>query len=173
MSAFRIRPFEAGDANEFFAAVVESQRDVYEWLPWCHPEYTLREAEEWVEAKRDDWEKGVEWQFVITTPGGEFVGGCGLNSLNHDHEFANLGYWVRSSAVRKGGASTAMALVRDWAFANTKLVRLEILAALGNVGSMRAAEKAGALREGTLRNRLHIHGVDHDAAVYSFVRDAE
>jgi RimJ/RimL family protein N-acetyltransferase len=38
-----------------------------------------------------------------------------------------------------------------------------------NLASCRAAEKAGAHFEGFLRNRLHLHGDWHEAAMYSFV----
>ena len=83
---------------------------------------------------------------------------------------ANLGYWVRSSAASKGVATAATKLTRDWGFANTDLVRIEILVATGNIASRRVAEKSGALYEGTLRSRLTVHGTRHDAAMYSFVR---
>src|SRR5437588_791403 len=46
----------------------------------------------------------------------------------------------------------------------------ELVAAVDNVGSQRVAEKAGATREGILRNRLLINGRPHDAVLYSLVR---
>ncbi|MGL5096173.1 MAG: GNAT family N-acetyltransferase, partial [Planctomycetia bacterium] len=58
-----------------------------------------------------------------------------------------------------------------WAFAETNLVRLEIVAAVDNHASRRVAEKAGAVFEGIARRRLLVHGASHDAAVYSLVRD--
>jgi len=47
---------------------------------------------------------------------------------------------------------------------------LEIVVSIVNIASLRVAEKAGAVREGTLRNRFLLHGFAHDAAVFSFVR---
>ena len=90
--------------------------------------------------------------------------------MSREHQFANLGYWVRSSAVGSGVATAGVQLVRDWAFANTELSRLEVVVATSNLVSLRVAEKAGAVFEGTLRSRLHIHGAVHDAAMFSFVR---
>ena len=69
--------------------------------------------------------------------------------------------WLATQAVKSLAA---------WAFANTDLIRLEIVVALGNAASLRVAEKAGARREGTLRKRLFFHGVAHDAAMFSLVR---
>ena len=80
------------------------------------------------------------------------------------------GYWVRSSATGQGVATAAVALVRDWGFAKTNLVRMEVLIAVDNAASRRVADKAGAVYEGTLRRRLLVHGTRHDAAMYTFVR---
>jgi RimJ/RimL family protein N-acetyltransferase len=165
-----IRFYAAEDAEGLFEAARESIADVHPWLPWCHPGYALHEAKEWAAKQPELRERGEEYNFVITNAAGRFLGGCGLNQLNPLHRTANLGYWVRSSAAGQGAAPAAVAALARWAFAHTTLERLEILAATTNLRSQRVAEKAGALREGVLRRRLHVHGVAHDAVVYSLVR---
>ena len=172
MSAITIRPYEPADAEGLFNAATESAHDMFPWLPWCHPEYTLGEAEGWIALCEANRLAGSEFHFAILSALGEFLGGCGINGLNREHQFANLGYWVRSSAVGKGVATAATQLIRDWAFGNTDLVRLEIVAATGNHASARVAEKSGAIHEGRLHDRLAIHGKTHDANIYSFVRSA-
>lgn len=173
MSTVSIRPYEIGDVDALFEAACESSADVHPWLPWCHPDYARGEAEAWIALQVEAWRERTEFQFVITSPDDLFLGGCGLNAINEEHRFANLGYWVRSSAAGSGVATSAVHLLRDWAFANTDLERLEILVATANVSSARVAEKAGAVHEGRLASRLHIHGQAHDAFVSSFVRDRE
>ena len=49
------------------------------------------------------------------------------------------------------------------------LVRIEIVVAVGNFSSQRAAEKAGAYREGLLRNRITHRGEVGDAYMFSLV----
>jgi len=49
------------------------------------------------------------------------------------------------------------------------LLRIEIVAAVDNIPSQRVAEKAGARREGVLRNRLFINGESLDAVLFSLV----
>ncbi len=171
MSAIHIRPFERDDAGPFFEAAIDSIQEVHPWLPWCHPLYTLSEAEAWVSMARSTWRARTQFQFVILSEDDEILGGCGLDKLNEEHKFANLGYWVRSWATRSGVATEAVQAVRDWAYENTDLNRLEIVVAVSNVASARVAEKAGAIFEGTLRNRINLHGESHDAFVYSFARD--
>jgi len=81
-----------------------------------------------------------------------------------------LGYWVRTSAARRGVATTAVRQLVDWGFEHTDLVRMEVLVSTHNVASLRTASKAGAEREGVLRSRLWLHGLAHDAVVFSFIR---
>jgi RimJ/RimL family protein N-acetyltransferase len=165
-----IRPYELGDVQNLFEAARESRATVGPWLPWCHPRYALEEAREWVERQAAAFQAGAEYQFAILSEEDRFLGGCGLNALDREHRRANLGYWVRASAVGRGTATAATRLVADWAFQNTDLNRLEIVAATENARSLRVAEKAGAVREGVLWSRLLVHGVVHDAVVFSFTR---
>jgi ribosomal-protein-serine acetyltransferase len=81
-----------------------------------------------------------------------------------------VGYWVRSSATPQGVATAALQRLVQWAFQHTALMRLEVVVSTQNAASLRVAEKAGAVREGVLRKRLLLHGVWHDAVLFSFVR---
>jgi RimJ/RimL family protein N-acetyltransferase len=54
-------------------------------------------------------------------------------------------------------------------FEQLGLQRIEIVAAVANVPSQRVAEKAGARREGILRNRLLIRGESLPAVLFSLV----
>lgn len=171
-SGVAIRPYETDDAPRLFEAARESIAEVYLWLPWCRPEYSLDEARAWIEKQVRLFAERAEFQFAITGAGGRFLGGCGLNQIDPLHLRANLGYWVRTSAAGRGIASAAVRQLAAWAFANTELVRLEIVAAVGNAASIRVAQNAGAVREGIARSRLRFHGTSHDAEIFSIARDA-
>jgi RimJ/RimL family protein N-acetyltransferase len=99
------------------------------------------------------------------------LGGVGLNFINRVHQFANLGYWTRTSASGKGIASQAARLVALFGLEQLGLQRIEIVAALPNLASQRVAEKIGAVREGVLRKRLRIRGEAEDAILFSLVRE--
>ena len=165
-----IRPYQRTDAPLLFEAATESAAEIFPWLPWCHPGYTLEESEEWTERCAETWEDRAEYNFAIVDQSGRFLGGCGLNQIRTDHHFANLGYWVRTSAARRGVASYAVRCLADFAFKETDLLRLEIVAAVENVASQRVADKAGALREAVLHDRLLLHGKLHDAVLYAMLR---
>ena len=107
---------------------------------------------------------------MIEGADGRFLGGCGLNRVDTMHRYANLGYWLRRTALRQGIATAAVRLLRDYAFARTILDRLEIIVAVQNTASQRVAERVGAVREGKLREALLLHGQRHDAVLYSLLR---
>src|SRR5262245_4733322 len=152
-----LRPYALDDAPQLFEAARESSGEVYLWLPWCRPEYTIEEAQEWIAKQIPLFAERTGFSFVIAGASGEFLGGCGLNQLDPIHRRANLGYWVRTSAAGRGIATAAVRQLAAWAFANTDLVRLEIVVAAGNRASIRVAEKSGAVREGIARSRLVLH----------------
>jgi RimJ/RimL family protein N-acetyltransferase len=166
----RIRPYRRGDEALLHEAARESLPEVSLWLPWCHANYSMADAVEWVGTRPAAFDRGEQYDFVIAGDKERFLGGCGLNRIDAENRTANLGYWVRTSATRRGVASAAIRRLADFAFSSTDLVRLEILAAVGNLASRRAAEKAGALREGILHDRLIVLGRPSDAVVYAILR---
>jgi len=168
--ACAIRPCSADDACAMHEAVRESLAELIPWMPWCHPDYSLQEARSWLRVQVQAFNERKWFEFAIVDSEGRYLGQCGLNQVEELNRRCNLGYWVRTTATGHGVATRAAQLLRDWAFANTNLVRLEIIIAAGNHASVRVAEKAGAVREGVLRHRLFLHGVPVDAVMFSLVR---
>ncbi|ODS58736.1 MAG: hypothetical protein ABS36_03385 [Acidobacteria bacterium SCN 69-37] len=159
------------DADALFEAARESTPLMYPWMPWCHPGYVIDESRIWLAEQVAAFDAREAFSFAVVGHDGRYLGGCGLNRIDTVNRRANLGYWIRSTATGRGAATQAVQLARDWAFAHTDLIRLEIVVATGNLPSLRVAEKSGALREGVLRRRILLHGVAHDAAIFSFTRE--
>lgn len=168
-----IRPYRLDDADAVHKAALESIADLAPWMPWAHSEYSIEESRAWLELQVPAFSRGTTFEFAIVTETDELLGGCGLNQFDRMNRRANLGYWVRSGAARRGVATTAVRTLRDWGFANTDLERIEIVMAVGNIASRRVAEKAGAVHEGILRSRLYLHGAANDAHIFSFTRADE
>ncbi len=172
MSACTVRLYQLGDAEAIHAAALESVAEVYPWMAWCHARYTLDESRRWIELQIEAARQRKAFEFVIVGQGGRVLGGCGINQINPMNRFANLGYWVRTSAAGRGVAPAAVRQVAAHAFQETDLIRLEIVIAVGNTRSQRVAEKVGATREGVLRSRLLLPSGPSDAVMYSLVRPA-
>ena len=168
-----LRKYEIGFAPLLYEAANESKGGEFSrWMSWCHEDYTLDESKSFIEKVGKTWQSETEFAFAIFgAETNEFFGGVGLNQPNDDHKFYNLGYWVRVSKHNRGAASAATRILAKTAFEDLSVNRIEILAAVENIASQKAAEKAGARREGILRKRLIIGGGVHDAVIFSFVRE--
>jgi len=165
-----LRPYHVNDIASVFEAVRESISEMVEWMPWCHPDYSIEESRTFVKSQPDKWEKGEEYNFSISyNTGGLYLGGCGLRIIDRNRGIANLGYWVRTSQTKKGIATAATLLLARFAFNELKLNRVEITVAVDNQASLRVAEKAGAIKEGILRNRVTQYVTPCDAVMFSLV----
>src|SRR5678809_1169344 len=71
-----IRPFREDDADGLFESVRESMDDLIRWMPWCHPEYAISEAHDWIARQVAAFEARDEFNFAI-------IGGDGAVSYTH------------------------------------------------------------------------------------------
>ena len=170
LKSYEIRLYQPADADQMHAGALESVAEIYPWMAWCHEGYSLAEARKWIDVQVDLARQGMAFEFAIFDEDHRFLGGCGINQIHKDNRFANLGYWIRTSATGRGAAPAAVRFVRDYAFRETELNRLEIVCAVGNTRSQRVAEKVGAVREGVLRSRLLLPSGPSDAIMYSLLR---
>ena len=165
-----LRRFDEDDVPELYAAACESLGELSASMTWCHPGYSVEDSRAFVRTSGRQWEDREHFSFAICdAEDGTFLGSAGLSHMNAVHKFANLGYWVRTSHAGRGIATAATRLLARWAFAELKLRRLEIVVAANNKPSQRVAEKAGARREGVLRQRLILGGQQLDAILYALV----
>jgi RimJ/RimL family protein N-acetyltransferase len=165
-----LRPPRAEDAQSHFEAARESLGEVGRWLSWCKASMTLKESEDWVAQCRDAWQRDSFYNlWMFERQEGRYVGSCGINEIDSFRRIGNLGYWIRTSRQGCGYATEAATVVAQFGFDQLEMMRLEIVAAAGNMPSRRVATKLGAQCEGLARNRLRVHGVQHDAYVFSLI----
>ncbi len=166
----KIRRYRADDIPLLFEAARESTSEMLVWMSWCHPKYSLEESTSFILSSEDAWNQKTRFAFAVFDANSNlFLGGVGLNQFNRNHNFANLGYWVRSSQTGRGVATAATLLAAEFGFKDLGLNRIEILTAVGNAASQRVAEKAGAKKEGILRSRIVLHDRPQDAVMYSLI----
>jgi len=169
-SGYTLRPFEAADAEQFVAAVLESQATVGRQMDWAKPTYSAQDALDWFNFCSKALQNGSAFEFgIFKEATGEFIGGAGANQIIANTQRCNIGYWIRESRQRQGAASAAVRMLKRFAFESLGMSRLEIVVAEGNTASMRVAERAGATHECVARNRLIVNGVPTSAHVYSIL----
>jgi len=140
------------------------------WLPWCHAGFTIAETESFIESCITAWAQQAHFPLgIFDARSGLYLGGTGVNHIDRQNRMGSVGYWVRTSATRKGVAPKAVRLVARFAFDTLQLSRLEIFARPENHASQRVAQKAGAKFEAMARNRVVQHGQAYDAALYSLI----
>lgn len=166
----RLRAYRDTDADAMAEAVRESAASVGRWMPWARADYDTATAQDWIRLCKQAWLLGDGFEMLIEDAHtGRYLGGMGVNQRHREHRFANLGYWLRTSAHGKGYVTRAGKLALGFAFETVHLTRIEIVAARENHPSRKAAERIGGVFEGMLRNRLVISEKPFDAAMYSVV----
>jgi ribosomal-protein-serine acetyltransferase len=166
----RLRPFVDEDRNSLFEAIQESADQTSPWLPELNRDLTQGHITEWLNAVPVAWQNRTAYHLAIADNRDHaLIGACGLTQINHGHRFANMYYWVRSGRTGQGIASTAIRLLARFGFEVAGLQRVEIVVDVANAASLRAAAKAGATREGVLRNRLFTGNEAQDAVMFSLI----
>ncbi|MFD0890440.1 GNAT family N-acetyltransferase, partial [Streptosporangium algeriense] len=82
---------------------------------------------------------------------GLIVGAISLFGTRWEAGTTEIGYGVHPLHRGRGYAPEAVRGLARWTFGNTSLRRIELRADADNHASLRVAEKAGFVREGTLR----------------------
>ena len=165
-----IRPFKHKDYKALYEAAHESIEAISPWMTWCHKIFSLDDSEKCIKSSKKDWLNGNEYNFpIIDHKDGVFLGVCGLTKIDKDNRIANTAYWVRSSKVGRGIASSALDLLARFAFKELKLNRIEIIPAINNETSQRVATKAGATKEGIMRKRIVVGDKIYDGVMFSLI----
>lgn len=155
------------DISDLFKAARDSKRELAPFLPWCHANYGISDSQAYIESVKPAWENDIEWSFGIRDKhSNDYIGGCGISKID-EHPVGNLGYWITSAATGKGYATEATLGLANFAVQYLKFLRIEIIMSTQNKASKAVAEKCHAAFEGTLRNRLKLHGECHDAFSFS------
>jgi RimJ/RimL family protein N-acetyltransferase len=112
-----------------------------------------------------------EFQWIVETPDGD-AGWISLTMVSREHSIATIGYTIGEQFRGKRYATAAIRALEEIAFAKDgfDLDRLDAVAAIENVASRRALERAGFRFEGIARGYLIVNGERVDHARYGLLR---
>ena len=165
-----LRPFQFDDASALHEAVSESLAELKPWMSWAHDGYSRSDSMTYITMARAEWGESAMFSFAVTdSKTGMLLGACSISHIHPVYFYCNLGYWIRSSQRGHGFAGRAARLAAQFAFTTLSLARVEVVVAVGNMTSLRVAEKIGAQREGILRNRIIVGKEVYDAVMFSFI----
>lgn len=159
-----LRSWELADAPAIVECIAGDE-EMAAWLDRLPQPYTLADAEFYIGMAGEE-------KFAVTdTASGRVLGSIGLSWKEEEAVgTAEVGYWLRRDAQRRGYMTRALVLITRHAL-DAGAYRVYLRADPENVASCRVAEKAGFTREGVLRSahwnpRL---GRRQDWAIYSML----
>ena len=162
-----LREWRPADA----AALVIALNDpaIARWTRVPSP-YTPADAEEFLAQRAARLVQGEALTLAIASSAtDEPLGSIALKVTSRENARGELGYLVFPVARGSGVCTRAVRLLARHALEHAGLRRVEILTAVGNVGSQRVAEKAGFTREGLLRSYTENKGHRDDMVMWSLL----
>jgi len=137
----------------------------------------------WEPIRPDDYFTAAGQRHAIEDALGQYEHGIGVPHviLERDHiigrvtltnivrgpfQSCNLGYWVGSAFNGRGFATAAVSAIKQLAFRDLGLHRIEAGTLLHNIASQRVLERNGFVRFGIAPDYLHIAGAWQDHALY-------
>lgn len=138
------------------------------WEPDRDEEFfTAPGQEDSVRAALERHAQGATLPHVILDETGRVVGRITLNEIvRGPFQSASMGYWLNRGDNGRGLASAAVRHVKDIAFGEFGLHRIQAGTLLDNVRSQRVLERTGFTRFGLAPAYLHIAGQWRDHALY-------
>jgi RimJ/RimL family protein N-acetyltransferase len=150
-------------------AITEASRDPETQLRLNDPPRSPESPRESVARAAEQWSRGTGAPFVIADAADDRALGLLNLQFGDDEEVASLAVSVFPEARGRGVAAKALRLGARWGLRELGLARVAAEAAVDNHASIRAIEKAGFQREGTLRAHCKTHGKRHDCVMFSLV----
>ena len=110
-------------------------------------------------------------RFLIVNATEEIVGSIWFFKSIPYFDGFEIGYTMFDPHQRRQGIMTeALSLCVDYLFQSTKIHRVQLIIAEGNIASERVAQKCGFTYEGTARQAMFERGRHRDMKLYSLLR---
>jgi RimJ/RimL family protein N-acetyltransferase len=142
-----LRPATMDDVEAIYEGCQDPE--VPKWTGVPSP-YTREHAIEYIERTVEERDAGRSRAFLAFLDG-EFAASCSLMELDKEPGYGEIGYWVAAGARRRGVATRAVNLLREYGVDELGLTRLELLIHEDNGPSRTVAERTGFLDTGEQR----------------------
>lgn len=109
-------------------------------------------------------------RFVIMTKDGTRIGSI-AHYFVQPSRLMEIGYDVIPNERGKGYGTEAVQIMVDYLFLSKDIVRIQAITNVENIPSQRVLEKAGFVREGTLRRVSHVRQKWGEVYLYSVLRE--
>jgi RimJ/RimL family protein N-acetyltransferase len=163
-----LRPLESADHAAFEVLVADPAVRRFTRVPDPPP---AGFAVQWLRTYLDAWSTGTRAGFAVEGRDGAWLGFAGVVAYDARAAEGELGYIVAPSARGRGVARRSLALLTSWSLGEAGLERAELVIDPANHASLRIAEQAGYVLEGTRRGSWVKDGAPRaDLTVWSRLR---
>lgn len=156
-SEFVLRSYHPGDGPLLNEAVNNSLEHLRRFMPWAEQAHSQAQSEKFCRTARAHYLLAEDFTLGIFSPAGDRVlGGTGFHLRQHSGSagVAEIGMWIRGEAAGKGLGTRALQAMLRWGFTEWPWQRLFWRCDVDNIASARTAEKAGLIKEGTIRGDI-------------------
>jgi ribosomal-protein-serine acetyltransferase len=164
-----LRAVVDADAEQLHATIAANREHLARWLAWARGQ-TLVDTQVFIARARLQLEAGEGLQAAILERG-TIIGMVGFPQVSRANRAARVGYWLAESAQGRGTVMRAVVALVDHAFADWRLHRVEIRAAVENARSRAVAQRLGFREEGVLREAEHVGERYVDLVVYAMLAE--
>jgi RimJ/RimL family protein N-acetyltransferase len=163
-----LRPVQAWDRERLYELVetIESRALASERppLPLSLEEVEARDKR-WIEERNED----SAW-FAIDVDA-ELIGICGLHSIDHYQQLAEVSIRIGLDWRGKGFGQDAVRTLVDYGFRHLNLAKISLRVLADDERAVGAYRKVGFVEEGRLRAHAWYDGARHDELVMAVLRE--
>jgi RimJ/RimL family protein N-acetyltransferase len=168
-----VRHWAEPDSRGLWDAIDNSREHLDAWMPWVDRYRNPDDALEFCRRSHARWLLREDLTVaIVEKQSGTIVGGSGLHRIDWKLRLFEIGYWLRQDAQGHGYATETVQLLTRLAFDELDANRVELRIDARNVPSLRVAERAGYVLEGTLRRKMPApDGTAADMHVLALIRE--
>ena len=164
----RLRALEASDLPAYKRAVNSIEVGSWAGYPWPHSDATV---DRWWDDVRARHGQGEYWFAISPLDSDEFIGTVWLWSKGDRLDGLELSVFVTAEAgLGNGIGSDAVDAALDFVFGSYEVERVWLTTESENVRAVRAFEKSGFRRDGTIRHHFRREGRWRDSALMAITR---
>ncbi|TXT58572.1 MAG: Spermidine N(1)-acetyltransferase [Promethearchaeota archaeon] len=162
--------------------VPQSKNNIDQYANWVNDEEVRRLSRNMVPVIKEDIKKWIEPSDVHPKETIYFeiyhkkekrpIGNVGFNNINWVQRKGEIGLTIGDKNLwGKGLATEAVNLILEYGFGELNLRKIKAGIFEPNIGSVKAAEKAGFKREAVLKNEIYIDGRHYSAFRYAIFKE--
>lgn len=150
-----IRPHKEGDEILLNQAIVDSFKQLHEWMEWAATPQTLQQTKAYVEYSQKCWaeENPTELPLLIFDQNEKnLIGATGFIAINWKVPTFEIGYWVNTAYSGKGLITEAVNILTQYAFSVGGAKRIEVRCDTENTKSAAIPKRLGFSLEAHFKN---------------------